>query len=127
MAAAHTLVLVQAQPNEHVAAKPFHQSDAFASADGQRGPDCATGKFGKDLFDQFEALVYLLDSNAHPRIDVARVVHRNFESQPVIGRIGEVAPRIEVAARCAADITARTEPSRQLWRQDPRADGAILE
>ena len=55
------------------------------------------------------------------------VQHRHIEVQPIIRRIADRPARVEIAARCAADIAAGAEAACQFGRQDAGADRAVLQ
>ena len=60
----------------------------------------------EDLLNQRDALLDFANADPNSRVDVAVVPDGNLEAEFVIGRIGEIAPRVEVPARGAPDIAA---------------------
>jgi len=104
MAARDAPVWVEPQPYQDVATEALHDGHAFALL----GYACGIGaeppdrQAGEDLLDQIDALLDLADADPHPRIDVAGLEHRHFETQLIVGRIGERAASVEGAAAGAA-------------------------
>ena len=120
---------VEPQPDEDVAAEALDQRQALAGVRrvAELGADRARRQPLEDLLDQREALLDLADADPDARIDVALVEHRHLEGELVVGRIGQALPRIEGAARGAADIAAGAELPRQRRREMPVVDGAVLQ
>ena len=129
MAALHAPPRVEPQPDQHVAAERFDQTEAFArfpvALDGNG--DRAIGQACENLFDQRQALFDLADADPHPRVDIAGVQHRYFECEIVIGRVAGGASRIEAAARRASDISTGAEPAREGRLHDAGRNGAVLQ
>src|SRR5437763_10550989 len=121
--------IFEARPNQHLATKCFRQSETFTHLTSRidRRPDRPRRQVLQDLIDQSEALLHL--ANAHPNasVDVTRLEHRNFEIEPIVGRIAECLAGIESAAAGTPDIPAGPELPRQLAAQDPSAGGAVLQ
>ena len=67
------------------------------------------------------------DADPDAGIDVAGIEHRNDEIEPIVRRIVERFPRIEVAAAGAADIAARAELPGEVGADDPGQGGAVLQ
>src|ERR1700690_1318880 len=112
----------QAQRDEDIASKSLDQrmALAFPTARGDFGARRAARQAGENLIEDFEALFDLADANPDPRVNIAPREQWNLESQFVVGRIGEGAPRVEVAPRCAADIAAAAVFDGERGAQHPR-------
>ena len=114
-------VVAEAHVDEDVAAEPFDQRPALAGSAGglALGADRTDRQAIEDLTDQAQRFLDFADAHPHPRVDVAFAPHRRLEAQLVVGRIGMVAARVEVAARGAADHAAAAEAQRQLGIEPP--------
>ena len=75
--------------------KDFSGYDAMAA----KMAELAARQFGDHLFDQRDTLLDFAYPDPHSGIDVAFSQHRYVEAKPVVGRIAQLAPRIEGAAR----------------------------
>ena len=109
MAARDPSVGRKAQPDQHVAAKRLDNGDAFARITRARGIDAHTGRRAAPRASRATTRMLVsisCDAHPHARIDVARGEHRHFEVALAIRRIGEIAARVEVAPRGAADMAA---------------------
>src|SRR5262245_39152454 len=104
MAPRDAVVAVEAEPYHHVTTKRLGEGHAFTSpATGfDACPELATWQPLENLIDQQMALLDLADADPYPRIDVTRLEHRHFERQLGIGRVVQVAARVEGAAGSAA-------------------------
>ena len=100
---------VKPQPDQDIAAEAFDQRQPFARCTGWLREDIALRQAGEDLLDQRQALLDFADADPDAGIDVAVLQNRNLEPQPVVRRVRPIAPRIESAARGAADIAAGAE------------------
>ena len=129
MAALDPAVSAEAHPHEKVAAKGLDQGKPLAGAIrfAELSVDRAVRQALHDLLDQPEALLDLADADPHARIDVAVVAHRHLEIELIVRRIGHRFPRIEGAARGAADIAASAEGARQRRRKIAGGHGAVLQ
>src|SRR5271156_3140366 len=119
----------QAQRYEDIASKSLDQGMALAipATRGDFSARRAARQAGENLVEDFEALFDLADANPDPRVDIALREQWNLESQFVVGRIGEGAPRVEVAPRCAADIAAAAVFDGERGAQHPRAHRTVLQ
>ena len=120
---------IESQPDQDVAAKRLDHGEPLGhpSARLDLGPDLAARQTAEDLIDQRKTLFDLVDADPYPCVDIAGIQHRHLERQLFIGRVSEIATRIEGAARGAPDIAAGAELARMLALDDSCGDGAILQ
>src|SRR5579862_1195225 len=97
-------IAVEPQPDQHIAAKGFGNTEALGNnAFGRdRCARCAAGQTVDNLFDQRKALLDLADTYPDPGVDIAGIEHRHLEGECVVGRVSQIAAGIETAARSAA-------------------------
>src|SRR6185503_6455531 len=109
MTAGNAARTVQPNPDQDIAAKALHDSEAFGRilAGGHTiDSDRAVRQSGQNLFDQGDALLDFAETNPYPRVHVAILEDRNVEFELIIRSIANGAARIERAARGTADISA---------------------
>ena len=124
-----TLSLRKAEPDEQVATKGLDDCDAFAGSQAG-GIVVDMGPPGSSASHFFRSLkLASTSSDAHPdaRIDVAAAADRHLEALADIGHIGNVAPRVEIAAGGAADITSGGPMLHEFVADNAGGAGAILQ
>ena len=121
--------LGDAQPDQHVAAEALRPAPAPRPACAPAATRRLARPAGRSSICSIrrQALLDLLDADPDARIDVALGQHRHVEVQRVVGRVAGRAPRVEIAARGAADEAAGAEAPRQFGAQHAGADRAILQ
>src|SRR6478672_7872449 len=105
MAALDAAVRAQPNPDQNVAAKALDQSEALAwlASAGDLGPNLARRHAVQDLGDQSEALLDFANSDPDSCVDIPLLENGRLEFEPVIGRVGEIAARVEGSPGRAPD------------------------
>src|SRR5579871_4808682 len=104
MAALDLAIPAKPHPSENVAAEPLDERNPLARlgwTTRQIGADRARGQTLKDLVDQTQTLLDLVDANPDTRIDVARLTDGHIKIQLLVGRVAGVAACVKAAARGA--------------------------
>src|SRR5258708_7451739 len=131
MAALDLAVSAGSHPHQHVTTKTLDQRHPFARLCGSQRPQRIGDRSGWELLakliDQRHALLDLADTNPDASVDIPFLAHGRFELQRIVRWIARSASRVEASPRGAADIAAATVLAREPRRQNPRADGAVLQ
>src|SRR5690348_15367298 len=127
VAARDRAVGIEPQPNQHVAAEALDQRQAFTAIPRQLDTRRTRRQLIENLLDQVETLLHFADADPDARVDVAVGAARNGEAQLIVRGVNQIAARVEIATRSAADVAAGTVLPRQLGFEIAGADGTVLQ